>query len=298
MEGFISLADLLNGLNNFWYLLPISILIATISMSSGIGGAVFFSPLFLIGLKLEPTVAIGSALITEFFGFSSGLYAYQKAKLIDYKLGINLLMFSIPAAILGSFVADYFDANLLKAVFASGIIFIGWQLYASYKKEEKEKLDDSVIRDFKNNYESSLTDSSGITYRYTVCNKAMGRFFTLVGGFFLGMISVGLAELQEYHLVGRCRIPTRVAVATSVFVVVLTVLVASVGHIIHFVGDADSTKITTVAQVVLFTIPGVIIGGQLGPLLQKSLDPDKMKIAISIMFVAIGLFLFTTLISF
>ena len=26
----------------FWYLLPISILIATIAMSSGIGGAVFF----------------------------------------------------------------------------------------------------------------------------------------------------------------------------------------------------------------------------------------------------------------
>lgn len=289
--------DIINGLTDYWYLLPISIVIATISMSSGIGGAVFFSPLFLVALKLEPAIAIGSALITEFFGFSSGLYAYRKAKLIDYKLGINLLMFSIPTAIVGSLVSEYFDPSLLKAIFASGIIFIGWQLYASYRKEEQEKLDQSIVKDFKNNFESSLTDKDGTTYHYTVCNKAMGRFFAMMGGFFLGMISVGLAELQEYHLVGRCRVPTRVAVATSVFVVMLTVLVASVGHILHFVNDTDSSKITTVVKVVLFTIPGVIIGGQLGPLLQKRVDPDKMKIAIAIMFVVIGLFLLTTLIS-
>ena len=49
----------------FWYLLPISIVIATIAMSSGVGGAVFFSPLFIIALKLDPKVAIGTALATE-----------------------------------------------------------------------------------------------------------------------------------------------------------------------------------------------------------------------------------------
>jgi len=288
----------MEGLFSYWYLFPISILIASISMSSGIGGAVFFSPLFLIALKLEPSVAIGAALITEFFGFSSGLYAYRKAKLIDYKLGVSLLLFSIPAAVLGTLMNDFFDPNLLKSVFASGIIFIGWQLYASYKQEEKEKLDKSIAKDFAQSYQSSLTDSQGKTYRYTVCNKAMGRFFALIGGFFLGMISVGLAELQEYHLVGRCRIPTRVAVATSVFVVVITVMIASVGHVIHFINDADPSKMETVMRLVLFTIPGVIIGGQLGPLLQKRVDSDKMKVVIALIFVLIGLFLLTTLISF
>lgn len=287
---------LMEELFTYWYLLPISILIATISMSSGIGGAVFFSPLFLIALKLEPAIAIGLALITEFFGLSSGLYAYRKAKLIDYKLGVNLLMFSVPAAIVGAFMSDFFDPNILKTIFASGVIFIGWQFYASYRKEELEKLDQSIVKDFEHNYESTLTDKDGNIYRYTICNKPMGRFFALIGGFFVGMISVGLAELQEYHLIGRCRIPTRVAVATSIFAVVITVFVASVGHIWHFASDGDTSKITLVIKVVMFTIPGVIIGGQLGPLLQKKVDPDKMKLAISIMFVLIGLFLLSTLI--
>ena len=44
-------------------------------MASGIGGAAFFSPIFLLVLKLEPTAVIGTALLTELFGFSSGLLA-------------------------------------------------------------------------------------------------------------------------------------------------------------------------------------------------------------------------------
>lgn len=35
----------------YWYMLPISIVIATIVMSSGMGGAVFFSPIFILGLS-------------------------------------------------------------------------------------------------------------------------------------------------------------------------------------------------------------------------------------------------------
>jgi len=115
----------------YWYMFPISIVIATIAMSSGIGGAVFFSPIFILWLKLEPTVAIGTALITELFGFSSGLIAYLKAKLIDFKLGRKLLLYSIPAAILGVLIAPYFPAIVLKAIFAVGIIFIGLQIFTS-----------------------------------------------------------------------------------------------------------------------------------------------------------------------
>ncbi len=50
---------------HYWFMFPISIAIATIAMSTGIGGAVFFSPIFMLALKIEPSVAIGTALITE-----------------------------------------------------------------------------------------------------------------------------------------------------------------------------------------------------------------------------------------
>jgi uncharacterized protein len=278
----------------FWYLFPLSILIATIAMSSGIGGAVFFSPLFILALKIQPHIAIGAALITEFFGFSSGLAAYIKAKLIDFKLARNLLLFSVPAAILGAVYAELIPDFVLKAIFGTGLLFIGVQLFSSWRQEEREKHETAHRKEFQHTYETELIDKSGRVFHYTVCNKNMGRSFAGIGGAFVGMISVGLAELQEYQLVARCKVPTPVAVATSVFVVVITVLVASAGHFYEFVRQGGEVM-NQVFNIVIFTIPGVIIGGQAGPKLQKIVPEDKMKAGISIVFVIIGVFILLTL---
>ena len=284
------------GTLELWYLFPLSVLIATIAMTSGVGGAVFFSPLFIIVLGLPPSVAVGTALTTELFGFSSGLYAYWKRQLIDFKLGTSLLMFAVPAAIVGSLSADVFPADVLKTIFAVGIIFIGSQLYQSYRREERERLDQDTEEDARQDYESVLRDRAGREYRYTVCNKNQGRMFAAIGGAFLGMISVGLAELQEYHLVGRCRVPSPVAVGTSVFVVVVSVLIASLGHFYHFVTEADSTILSQVLNIIVFTVPGVLIGGQIGPLLQARLNPDVVKVGMSFLFVGVGVFMLSTLV--
>ena len=280
----------------FWYLLPISILIATIAMSSGIGGAVFFTPIFILWLRLEPTTAVGTALITELFGFSSGLVAYLRARLIDFKLGANLLMVSIPGAILGVLVADMFPPIVLRSIFATGLIFIGIQLYTSWRQEQKEKADQDIMAESGAKHESSLADARGKQYFYTICNKNMGRSFAALGGAFLGMISVGLAELQEYHLVAKCRVPSPVAIATSIFVVVVTVLVAATGHMLEFASEANNDIFQQVLNIAVFTVPGVLIGGQIGPKLQAHLDPDMLKVVVAAIFVLIGLFMLWTLI--
>ncbi len=280
----------------YWYLFPTSILIATIAMASGIGGAVFFSPLFIVVLKLDPAVAIGTALMTELFGFSSGVYAYWRRRLIDFKLGRGLLLFSIPAAVVGTFSTELFPAAILKTIFAVGIIFIGWQLYSSYRHEEKARLNKRIEEDSREKCQSVLVDAAGNEYRYTIANKNEGRVFAVIGGWFLGMISVGLAELQEYELLARCRVPSPVAVATSIFVVVVTVLIASAGHFYNFATSADSTILTQVFSIVTFTIPGVVVGGQIGPLVQARLNPDVTKVAIAFLFVAVGIFMLTTVV--
>ena len=280
---------------DYWPLFPISILIATIAMSSGVGGAVFFSPLFIFALKLDPSVAIGTALMTELFGFSSGLFAYARRRLIDYRLGFALLMFSVPAAIIGSLSADVFPPIVLKTIFAVGIVFIGVQLYLSFKREEKERLDKEIAGDASIKYESSLTALDGTVYNYTVCERAMGRIFAAVGAFFVGIISVGLAELQEYQLVARCRVPSPVAVGTSIFVVVVSVFVASAGHFYHFFTAGDAGVWNQVLSLALFTIPGVLLGGQIGPFVQARVDPDRMKAIISFLFISIGLFMLASL---
>ncbi len=210
---------------------------------------------------------------------------------------MNLLIFSVLLAIVGTVFGSEVPPDILKTIFAVGIIFIGSQLFTSWRKEEKEKNEISRKEEFKIHFEKLLIDKHGKEYKYTVCNKNMGRFFAGIGGAFLGMISVGLAELQEYHLVAKCKVPAPVAVATSVFVVVITVLVASVGHFYEFAVHAETAILNQVLNISIYTIPGVIIGGQLGPLLQKKLPEDKMKIGVSLLFVLVGSFMLYTLAS-
>ena len=51
-----------------WWVLPVSVTIATVALSSGISGALFFSPFFLLVVGLPPAQAIGAGLLTELFG--------------------------------------------------------------------------------------------------------------------------------------------------------------------------------------------------------------------------------------
>lgn len=57
----------------YWFMFPVATVIATVAMSSSIGGGVFFAPIMILVLKLPPQVAIGAGLVTQAFGLSSGL---------------------------------------------------------------------------------------------------------------------------------------------------------------------------------------------------------------------------------
>lgn len=94
----------------------------------------------------------------------------------------------------------------------------------------------------------------------------------------------------------RCRVPSPVAVATSIFVVVVSVFFASLGHFYHFATSADPQMVAQVQSIVLFTIPGVIVGGQLGPLVQARVNPDLVKLGIAILFIAVGILMLTTVV--
>lgn len=67
----------------YWYMFPIAIVIALVANGAGIGGATFFSPLFVLGLSLVPKVAIGVALTTKVFGFASGVVAHARARTVN-----------------------------------------------------------------------------------------------------------------------------------------------------------------------------------------------------------------------
>ncbi len=271
---------------HYWFMLPISILIATIAMASGVGGATFFSPLFILGLRLSPEVAIGTALITEVFGFASGVWAYAHKKWIDYRLAALLLMVTIPAAFLGTWLAGWVPAEFLKTVLGLGLVAVALSFLRSPEQADVRRMDAAILEDFPTP-QRILVTAQGEEIAYTVCNQAEGRTIAGVGGLFVGMISTGLGELNSYFLLQRCRVPSRVSVATSVLVVAVTALVASIGHFVNFFRSGGDV-LPTVLSIVIFTVPGVVLGGQLGSLVASRIPQKMMERILGALFLVVA----------
>ena len=270
-----------------WFMFPIAIVIATIAMSSGISGAIFFTPIFLLGLGLSPEVAIGAGLITVVFGFTSGLVAYLRRKLVDFKLAGSMLMFSIPMAVVGVVTSNYVNPNILKAILGMGLFAVAYSLLRSPALENVEGTDQQIENENKAGSMRSLTSADGEQFCYTIRNKWMGAVVATVGGFFTGMISTGLGELNSYYLLQRCKVPGKVAVATSVFTVAFTAMAAATGHLINFASGGGET-LGTVFGLVVFTAPGVVIGGQLGPYIATKISQHALKKSLAVLFILVA----------
>lgn len=273
---------------DYWFMFPAAVLIATVAMASGVGGATFFSPLFILALGLPPKVAIGTGLITEVFGFASGLYAYARKRLIDYRLGLALLVVTIPAALLGTWAAGWVAPDILKVTLGVGLFAVALSFLRAPEHRDVDRMDAFILQDYGGDRaETSLVTAAGEEIRYTVCNRTEGRLIAGIGGLFVGLISTGLGELNGYLLLQRCRVPSRVSVATSVFVVALTALSASAGHFARFLSLGGS-ELNTVLSIVVFTVPGVILGAQLGSRVASRIPQKVLERGLGILFVLVA----------
>ena len=273
----------------FWFMLPVSILIATIALGSGVEGATFFSPLFILALGLPPEVAIGTGLITEVFGFGSGLYAYASRKLIDYRLGGALLMVTIPSALVGTWISGVVDPEILKTILGVGLFAVAASFLRSPEEENVETMD-AGAQEEKGKGQTCLTTSDGEEICYTVCNRTEGRIIAGIGGTFIGMVSTGLGELNGYFLLQRCRVPSKVAIATSVFVVAITAVIASGAHAYQFF-QGDTGELGRIVNLLIFTIPGVVIGAQLGSIVARYIPQRVLMISMGVLFILVAVLL-------
>jgi uncharacterized protein len=272
----------------FWFMLPAAILIATIAMASGVEGATFFTPLFILALGLPAEVAIGVGLITEVFGFASGVFSYARKQLIDYKLGFFMLMVTVPLAVGGTFLATIIPSFILKLLLGGGLIAIALSFLKSPDNHTVKALDTEIERLYpKNKAETTLITADGEEISYTVCNKVQGGVFGGIGALLIGMISTGQGELNGYFFLKRCKVPSKVAVATSVFIVAVTALTASVGHAVRFAQSGEEI-LQLVLSIVVFTIPGVVIGGQIGSFIASKIPQKLLEKILAVLFLGVA----------
>lgn len=72
-------------------------------------------------------------------------------------------------------------------------------------------------------------------------------------------------------------------------VVVSTVLFASATHTYQFMATASTADMQQVGSIVMFTVPGVLIGGQIGPLVQQKINERLIQPILVGLFVVLGI---------
>lgn len=290
----------------YWFMFPACILIASVAMLTGISGTAMLTPFLILVFPilnvptLTPGQAVGMALLTEFFGFASGVVGYRRAHLIDYKTGWRLAAVAVPTMIVFSLVSQLVSSDVLRVAY--GVMMLGLSAYLfrtapgnvrNRKLEAIPKAAEVIPRRREAAEERIIRAQDGKEYRYKVCDQRRGYLITYAGAAMEGLVSVGLGELEMPNLVKRCKIPVAVSAATSVFVIAIAVLSGSVTSVAVLIQKGGLSAVPW--NLVLYTIPGAALGGQLGSRFQGRISSERSEKLIAVLFLVVGVaFLYTT----
>jgi len=287
-----------------WYLLPVGCGIAILAMSSGISAGNFWVPVYLLWASFEPPVAFWMTLATMLCGYGSGVARNLWQGTIDRVVIIRHLRLTVPAALVGGYLAPVLNVSWLILLFGIFVLGYGMRMLAQAAQSSGE------------------TQSSVLSNRTTLINSptegracmsregtqvllgadmgegaktrqgptVMGSGIALLGGLLLGLITVGLGELMLPRLLAeRKSLSPPEIVGSTVFVIFVTGLAAVLVRLNGPFLVALSEQHATLMGALLFAGPGVILGGQLGPMLVRHLNARTLRWYVAIILLLVGL---------
>jgi uncharacterized membrane protein YfcA len=280
----------------YWFMFPVALCVATTATFSGIAGSALFAPIFLVVFPLlgpeyqfsGVAPAIGAALFTATFGMSSGVIAYMRRQLIDFKSALPFILVALPVGILGAIMLAVLQEQqeLLRGAYALLMAVLALILFRRREpslnvrpqSNRGEVTSECLMRE--------IVERDGTVYRFAVPRQGKGAFATGVGAFLTGLLGVGIGEVIMPQLARFSRVPIQVAAATSLFIVVLTVASASFTHISTLVAAGGFAAVPW--NVLAYTVPAVVIGGQIGPRLQGKVSQRAVEVGMGFLFSVIG----------
>jgi len=234
------------------------IAIATMATITGIGGGVFWMPFLMLVLGLPPDVAVPTALAIQVAGIGSGMVRYLWIKKVDVRLGLLCAGMAVPMVVLGSFVSQRLPSNILEVTL--GLVTIGISLFFISG-------DDWFSDERRTRVETREAVGLGIV--------------PLLSSFVSGLLSVGVGDFLVPIMVKRFKLSMDVAVGTAVLVMTIVAVIGVASHL-AFGGRFDTS-------VLLWSVPGVVIGGQIGPRLAGHIDDRTLREVFIFLLLLIGI---------
>ena len=137
------------------------------------------------------------------------------------------------------------------------------------------------------------TGVSGIPKKLVLTK--MVKATSMLGGLLVGMISAGLGEVNELNFLQKMKMPVPAASGTSVFLVAMSAIVGVCAHAYFLISQGEFSVFTNVISLLLFTIPGVILGAQVGVLISKRINRQSMGKFVGLLFLILAILTILTI---
>lgn len=256
----------------FIYLFLIGITASIIAALLGIGGGVIIVPLLVLLLKMpmQNAIAISLAAIVS---VSIILSIYNLIKhLVNVKLALILEALTALCAIAASQIAININPNILKGIFGFFLILISFSMFKP------------VFFKFRNsggkmNYSYFDPELKRKVY-YKIENLKIAILTSSLAGLASGLLGVGGGVLKVPILNEICKIPMRVATATSNLMVGITALAAGLVYFHHGYLNLNFMP---------WIISGIVVGSGIGIYIKRHLDNYSIKEIFSIIMSIVGI---------
>lgn len=239
----------------------------TLGSLVGLGGGFVIVPLmtFLYGVPSRFVAGTSTAVIV-INALASSL-VYRKQRRIDVRSGLAFAAASVPGAFVGARISTVLPARQFDLWF--GILMICVSLLLLFKPAEiKRPL-------FPPTTTRTLVDASGNTHTYR-----FNLWFGVAASFFVGFLSslfgIGGGVVMVPTMVLLLGFPAHIAVATSMFNVLVSSVVGAVSH-------AFEGNILWIDAA--FLAIGAWVGGQLGPRLSSRVSATWLLRFLSILMI-------------
>ena len=289
---------------------------------------IFIFPV-LAGETLTPETLVKVGLISESFGLSSSAIAFIQYGLVDRRLALTIVGGSIPFVIAGALLSFVIPEPIFNAALGAALLTAAYLMFkadighdepdeegdeppagenptvANGGTDEQLPDDDGKLGpagvDTTDEGDVTRVDRSGDSYEYS-WSGYLERFGNYsVGGTFQGLAGFGSGELGIISQL-RTDVPTRVAIGTNHIIVAATAILASVVHVfggtilnvlgIHIPGVHALSLASTPWNMVVFTVPATVTGGQIAPYVSNALDTTVIQKGVGVLFTVISVALF------
>ena len=268
-------------------LFGIGLVTGTLSGLFGVGGGFVLVPLLtLIDIPIKQAIAlslvyiIGTAL--------SGLASHFRQHTVDIPLALSLALSSVVTAQFGVHLAVGMSTSLLKLLFGTLTAIVA--IFYALKPTPKEKLGAVSIGQTETESKGFLAKFKmlrhktvgGQEYTYRL-NLLGGLAIGAVVGFVSGMFGVGGGFLMVPLMATLLGIPLKIAVGTSLLVVIAPATSGSIA-----LAMADKLDLHLLPALLV----GGLVGAQVGAHLVMLLKGSTLKLSFNLLLLAVSIYMF------